>query len=100
MAKKVHATIMFGLFGSSPPPVVESDRVIPLHFFDDAPLWRAFTLYSLFVFDDILDADKLRSSLERLVHKEGWEKLGARLRYNVSTPPCKITNVTYRQSQD
>jgi hypothetical protein len=84
---------MFGLFGSQPPLRIESDKVIPLHYFDDGPLWRAFGLYSLFVFDHVLDAEKLRSSLERLACKGGWEKLGARLRYDVSISPFKITNI-------
>ena len=59
-----------------------TDRIVPLHFFDDGPLWRAFILYSLFVFDDVLDPEKLHSSLERLIRKDGWWKLGARLRQN------------------
>jgi hypothetical protein len=60
-----------------------SDRVVPLHFFDDGPLWRAFILYSMFVFDEVLDPEKLHSSLEGLTRKDGWWKLGARLRQNV-----------------
>jgi hypothetical protein len=74
---------MFGLFGTRAPARVETDQVVPLHYFDDAPLWRAFILYSLFIFDHVLDAERLKSSAERLVDKEGWRKLGARLRYNV-----------------
>ncbi|KAH8894542.1 hypothetical protein GQ53DRAFT_643335 [Thozetella sp. PMI_491] len=64
------------------PAAVIEDKVIRMHFFDDGPLWRAFILYSLFVFDDVLDADKLYESLERLVRRDGWCKLGARLRRN------------------
>lgn len=59
-----------------------SDKIVPLHFFDDGPLWRAFILYSMFVFDCTLDVEKLHTSLERLVHKDGWWKLGARLKKN------------------
>ncbi|KAF2179167.1 hypothetical protein K469DRAFT_741698 [Zopfia rhizophila CBS 207.26] len=78
---------MFGLFGASsahePGDANKpANRVVPLHFFDDGPLWRAFILYSMFVFDHVLDAERLRTSLERLVHKDGWWKLGARLRRN------------------
>ena len=71
------------MFGSAAPARVPTDAVIPLNFFDDTPLWRAFVLYSMFVFDDVLDTEKLRSSLEALVQREGWRKLGARLRRNV-----------------
>lgn len=60
-----------------------ADSVMSLPFFDDTPLWRAFILYSMFVFDDVLNPDKLRSSPEGLIHRPGWRKLGARLRQNV-----------------
>ncbi|KAM0820423.1 hypothetical protein AB5N19_06242 [Seiridium cardinale] len=61
---------------------VPPDTVVPLHFFDDTPLWRAFVLYSMFVFDDVLDPEKLRRSLAALTQRDGWRKLGARLRKN------------------
>jgi len=71
------------MFGTTAPTRVLTDTVIPFHFFDDTPLWRAFILYSMLVFDDILDPQKLRESLEALGQREGWRKLGARLRSNV-----------------
>ncbi|KAF8848132.1 hypothetical protein BDZ45DRAFT_754153 [Acephala macrosclerotiorum] len=71
---------MFGSWGS--PAMVPTDTIIPLHFFDDTPLWRAFVLYSMFVFDDVLDAEKLRHSLDTLAQRDGWRKLGARMRRN------------------
>ncbi len=67
------------------PAKVATDAVVPLHYFDDTPLWRAFILYSMFVFDDALDPEKLRASLEVLTKREGWRKLGARLRRSVSS---------------
>jgi hypothetical protein len=70
---------------STQPEPKPSDKVVPLHFFDDGPLWRAFVLYSMFVFDCSLDVEKLHTSLERLAHREGWWKLGARLRKDVRT---------------
>jgi hypothetical protein len=57
-----------------------ADKIIALHFFDDSALWRAALLYSLFVFDDVLDPTTLNSSLDQLCQKEGWRKLGARLK--------------------
>ncbi len=71
------------MFGTAPPARLPTDAVIPLHFFDDTPLWRAFILYSMFVFDDVLDPQMLRDSLEILIRRDGWQKLGARLRRNV-----------------
>ncbi|TVY83701.1 Transcriptional regulator sdnM [Lachnellula suecica] len=71
------------MFGISPPQVTmqsQTDIIIPLHYFDNTPLWRAFILRSLFVFDDVLDSEKLRASLDALVRRDGWRKLGARMR--------------------
>ncbi|RFU72950.1 transferase [Trichoderma arundinaceum] len=36
------------------------------------------------VFDDILDLEKLRESLEGLISREGWQRLGGRLRKNAA----------------
>ncbi|KAK6063699.1 lysR family regulatory protein [Seiridium cupressi] len=72
------------MFGSrAQPPKVPSDTIIPLYFFDNTPLWRAFILCSTLVFDDVLDPQKLRVSLESLIQRDGWRKLSARLRRNV-----------------
>lgn len=76
---------MFSFFsGPKAPPRVETDRVVPVGFFDDTIIFRTFVLYSLFVFDDVLDPQRLRASLESVVSRPGWNKLGARLRRNVS----------------
>ncbi|KAM0444459.1 hypothetical protein ACHAO4_010154 [Trichoderma viride] len=64
------------------PAKVPTDLVIPFRFFDDTPLWKAFILYSMFVFDDVLDPQKLNRSLDALVKRDGWHKPGARLRKN------------------
>lgn len=71
------------MFGAAAPTKVPTDTVIPFRFFDDTPLWRAFILYSMFVLDDVLDPQKLRESLEALIERDGWRKLGARLRLDV-----------------
>lgn len=67
------------------PQRVPTDQVVPVGFFDDTIIFRTFVLYTLFVFDDVLDVQKLHSSLERVVARPGWNKLGARLRRNVSS---------------
>lgn len=69
-----------GLFGHAAPAKVATDTEVPMPFFDDAQPWRAFVLYSLFAFDDILDPEKLRDALVALSQRDGWRKLGARLR--------------------
>lgn len=90
------------LFGTSrsAPARVPTDRVIPVHYWDDSPLYRRIALYNLKVFDDVLDPEKLRTSLEHLVSQTTWSKLGGRLRKDVSTPtpvplflPCAATFV-------
>ncbi|KAI6804076.1 hypothetical protein KC361_g440 [Hortaea werneckii] len=65
-----------------PPPKVPSDEVIPLHYLDDQFYTRALVLHFFSRFDDVLDPEKLRSALDRLLHIGGWRKLGARLRLN------------------
>ncbi|KAK4031428.1 hypothetical protein C8A01DRAFT_42112 [Parachaetomium inaequale] len=75
---------MFSFFfgPSKAPQCVPTDHVVPVGFFDDTIIFRTFVLYTVFVFDDVLDAQKLHSSLERVVARPGWNKLGARLRRN------------------
>lgn len=72
--------------GPTAPARVPTDQVIPLHFWDDSPLYRRIALYNLKVFDDILDPQKLRASLETLVSQRTWKKLGGRLRKDASSP--------------
>ncbi|EHK20457.1 uncharacterized protein TRIVIDRAFT_223781 [Trichoderma virens Gv29-8] len=75
---------MLGFFSSAPkaPRRVPVDLVVPVGFFDDTIIFRTFVLYTLFVFDDVLEPQKLRTSLEHVVSRPGWNKLGARLRRN------------------
>lgn len=63
---------------------VSTDTVVPLGIFDEAILKRLTVIYTTFLFNGVLDPIKLRSSLEGLIEKDGWNKLGARLRRNVS----------------
>ncbi|KPM35798.1 hypothetical protein AK830_g10771 [Neonectria ditissima] len=66
--------------GPAAPVPIPTDRVIPLHFWDDSPLYRRIALYNLKVFDDVLSPETLRRTLEELVSNSTWQKLGARLR--------------------
>lgn len=70
--------LFFG--GPTVPARIPTDQIIPLHFWDDSPLYKRIALYNLKVFDDVLDPEKLRSSLEILVSQNTWRKLGGRLR--------------------
>ncbi|UKZ78758.1 hypothetical protein TrVFT333_006503 [Trichoderma virens FT-333] len=59
---------MLGFFSSAPkaPRRVPGDLVVPVGFFDDTIIFRTFVLYTLFVFDDVLEPQKLRTSLEHV----------------------------------
>lgn len=63
-----------------PPDYVPGDKVIPVHYFDDTIVFRSVVVYTLLALDDVLDPEKLHSSLSRLVQRDGWQKLGGRLR--------------------
>ena len=62
---------------------VPGDRVVPLHFFEDSLLVQGNNMAVSLVFDAVLDPEILRESLEGLVKREGWQRLGGRLRKNV-----------------
>ncbi|KAK2756194.1 hypothetical protein FQN54_005602 [Arachnomyces sp. PD_36] len=71
------------LIGKKPRPArVRTDEVLPTHFLDDTPGNRSFVLVWTLRFNDVLDANRLHSSLTRLLEMEGWRKLGGRLRTN------------------
>lgn len=71
-------------WGSRPVlPRIQSDEVVPLPVFDDTLLLRTFVLHSMFVFDYVLDPQKLGHALERLACRSGWQKISARVRRNV-----------------
>ncbi|KAK3389213.1 hypothetical protein B0H63DRAFT_95732 [Podospora didyma] len=73
------------LFGRKPVVArVPTDRVVPLHFFEDSQLVQGNNMAVPLVFDDVLDPEKLRQSLEGLVKREGWQRLGGRLKKSAS----------------
>jgi hypothetical protein len=64
---------------------VPTDEVLPVFFFDDTPMLRNAIMCWTMRFNDVLDPEKLRQSLARLVSREdGWRKLRGRIRLNVS----------------
>lgn len=70
---------------SSAPPPVESDEVYPVHMLDDTKTLRSAIVSWTLRFNDVLDADKLHTSLSRLLEIGDWRKVGGRLRQNVSS---------------
>lgn len=63
---------------------VPGDQVLPLHFFENNLLVQGNNMAVSLVFDEVLDPEILRESLEGLVKRDGWQRLGGRLRKNVS----------------
>lgn len=86
---------MFNIFRRQPtvPDPVPTDRIIPIHYFDNTLIFTTFVMSTMFVFDDVLDAQKLHSCLERLVERDGWGKLGARLRKNVRHQDACVSRI-------
>lgn len=60
-----------------------SDIVIPLHFFEKNILVQGNNMAVSLVYDDVLDPRMLYDALEGLARREGWRRLGGRLRTNV-----------------
>lgn len=85
---------LFGNTSSSPTARVDSNRVMPLHFFEDSLLVQGNNMAVSLVFDEALDPEKLRAALEGVVRQSGWERLGGRLRKNAYIP----TYLTYSRS--
>lgn len=73
------------LFGHKSIPPVPSDTVQPLHFFENSLLVQGNNMAVSLVFDEVLDAEKLRGALEGLVKRKGWTRLGGRMRRNVGS---------------
>ncbi|KAH6869537.1 hypothetical protein B0T10DRAFT_501491 [Thelonectria olida] len=72
------------LFRAKPTPAlkVDGDDVYPLFVLDDTKLYRELMLTWTFCFNDVLDAEKLHSSLSKLLEIGDWRKLGGRVRKN------------------
>ncbi|KAJ5805976.1 uncharacterized protein N7503_003578 [Penicillium pulvis] len=62
--------------------IVSSDTILPVYYFDDTPLLRNIVQCCTLRFKEILDPEMLQSSLSRLIEREGWRKLGGRIRLN------------------
>ena len=64
------------LFGRKPAvPLDPTDRVQPLHFFENSALVQGNNMAVSLLYDEVLDPEKLRTSLENLVKREGWQRL-------------------------
>lgn len=76
--------VAFGsLWGGSkkaaPSTIYDDDQVYPLHLLDLTDGAKKFNIVWTYVFHDVLDADKLNTSLRRLLEIGDWRKLGGRI---------------------
>lgn len=67
-----------GIQGSTP-------MRIPLSYLDNSAAHRQMNIHVLFIYQEILDPERLRCGLESLIKRHGWERLGGRLSRNVSS---------------
>ncbi|CAN8104747.1 unnamed protein product [Discula destructiva] len=66
----------------APPPTVPTDTIVPFHYYDNSKHTNGLCFDLTFQVDDVLDDDKLRNALSRLLELGDWRKLGARIRRN------------------
>lgn len=90
----INMTLMANLLRSIKPSIrirrrlpvrVATDRIIPLTPYDDNFPTRQTMVHAMLAFNTVLDPSKLHEKLRLLLGREGWNKLGARLRHNVSS---------------
>lgn len=67
------------------PAPVPTDDVTPLRFVDS--LYPFSVDFSL-VFDEVVDPEILREAAEKVLRRDGWRQLGARLRRTVCCSIC------------
>lgn len=60
------------------------DEVVPFRFLDQTGVLPKIVMEMTYCFDDVLDAEKLKASLERLLEIGEWRSLGARFRKKCS----------------
>lgn len=65
------------------PSPYNKDIIYPVHALDDTKTFRNLLITWTLRFNDVLDAEKLRSSLARLLEIGDWRKIGGRLRLKV-----------------
>ncbi|KAF5844104.1 hypothetical protein GGP41_010183 [Bipolaris sorokiniana] len=67
------------LADDTPDPYADDD-IYPVHVLDDTKTFRSILITWTLCFNNVLDADKLQSSLAKLLETGDWRKLGGRLR--------------------
>lgn len=58
-------------------------QIIPMHSYDAMPVFANMVLTIMLKYDHVLDPIMLKNAMVELVDRDGWRKLGARLKYEV-----------------
>jgi hypothetical protein len=82
------ASLITGLWNRQAPhdakgATYEDDDIYPVHVLDGSKTLRGIVVTWTLCFNDVLDADKLRISLTKLLGMGDWRKVGGRLRLKV-----------------
>lgn len=64
-------------------PPYDDDVIYPVYKLDNTKTFRSLILAWTLCFNDVLDAEKLRASLAKLLEIGDWRKLGGRLKLKV-----------------
>ncbi|KAH8842704.1 hypothetical protein MCOR27_006859 [Pyricularia oryzae] len=56
-------------------------QIIPMHSYDAMPVFANMVLTIMLKYDHVLDPIMLKNAMVELVDRDGWRKLGARLKY-------------------
>jgi hypothetical protein len=66
----------------------DDDEIYPMHMLDNTDTLKNIIVVWTLCFNDVLDAEKLRSSLSRLLEIGDWRKVGGRLSMKVNLNHC------------
>jgi hypothetical protein len=65
-------------------------EVVPFRSWDEQDTMQRIVMEFSYRFDDVLDVQKLKSSLERLLEIGEWRGLGTRFKKNVSSSKYQL----------
>ncbi|TLD05272.1 uncharacterized protein PgNI_09065 [Pyricularia grisea] len=60
---------------------MSTPQIIPMHSYDAMPTFANMVLTIMLKYDHVLDPIMLKDAMVELLNKDGWRKLGARLKY-------------------
>ncbi|TLD15133.1 hypothetical protein PspLS_10592 [Pyricularia sp. CBS 133598] len=77
---------------------MSAKQIIPLHSYDSMPLFTSIVLTVMLKYDRVLDPQVLRDAMVKLIDREGWRKLGSRLKRDAKGEPVYHVPAAFDQS--